>query len=367
MTVNLINRSGDFERLAPQWNELLRDSAANAPFLTAEWLHAWWTHLGRPRKLEVLTIDEGGRLIAAAPFWVSRGPLGMFSRLEFLGTGCAGSDYLDVIARSGREREVVGLLADALKRRKRALRLNHVPPVSFASRLAAALAHDTWTSSTSTAGVCPFIPLAGHTWDSYLASLGASHRANFRRRLRALTTRFEMRFEKVADETDRHAALRAIVGFHEQRFGRRGSTAFLTPALRAFHDDVTRRMFASGWLRFYTLRLGDAIAAVMYGFLYSDRFYFYQHGFDPQYDSFSVGLVLMGLTIRAALEEGAVEFDMLYGTEQYKRLWARDERALYQIQLYPPHIAGLLQHRTVEAERSMRTVARRILGGARAT
>jgi CelD/BcsL family acetyltransferase involved in cellulose biosynthesis len=367
MMVNLVNRSGDLDRLGPQWNELLQDSAANGPFLTAEWLHAWWTHLGRNRKLEVLTVDDGRRLIAAAPFWVSRGPLGMFSRLEFLGAGCAGSDYLDVIARCGHERDAVGALADALRIRNRALRLNHVPPVSCASRLAAALAQHTWTSKTSNAGVCPFITLAGHTWDSYLGSLGASHRANFRRRLRGLTQNFEMRFEQVMTESDRHTALEALVAFHEQRFGRRGSTTFLTPSLRAFHDDATRRMLASGWLRFYTLRLNGAIAAVMYGFVYNRRFYFYQHGFDPRHDALSVGLVLMGLTIRAALEEGAIEFDMLYGTEQYKWLWAREERALYQVQLYPPHFAGLLQRRTVEAERSMRTVARRILGGVRET
>jgi CelD/BcsL family acetyltransferase involved in cellulose biosynthesis len=107
----------------------------------------------------------------------------------------------------------------------------------------------------------------------------------------------------------------------------------------------------------------------MYGFFYNNRFYFYQHGFDPQYEPFSAGLVLMGLTVRAAIEEGALEFDMLWGTEKYKALWAGDQRVLSQLQLFPPHLGGLLQRRTVEAERSMRTLARRLLslGGARAT
>lgn len=367
MTVDLISKTADLDRLAPAWNQLLQDSPANSPFLTAEWLHTWWAHLGRHRKLELLTVQQGDGLLAVAPFWVSRGPLGMFSRLEFLGTGCAGSDYLDVIVRSGHERDAVAALASVLERRKRALRLNHMASGSFGARLAAALRIDGWISKTSTAGVCPFIQLAGHTWDSYLGSLGASHRSNVRRRLRAIARAFEMRFEPVTSGVERRSALQALIGFHEQRFGRRGSSAFLTPELRAFHDDVTERMLAAGWLRFYTLRLNDAIAAVMYGFAYNGRFYFYQHGFDPRYDAFSAGLVLMALTIRAALEDGAIEFDMLYGTEQYKWLWAREERALYQLQIYPPHFAGLLQRRTVEAERSMRTVARRILGGARAT
>ena len=66
--------------------------------------------------------------------------------------------------------------------------------------------------------------------------------------------------------------------------------------------------------------------------------------------------------------EGAIEFDMLFGTERYKWLWARAERPLVQVQLFPPHIGGVLHRRAAEAERTMRTIARRLLttAGARA-
>ena len=143
----------------------------------------------------------------------------------------------------------------------------------------------------------------------------------------------------------------------------------MSPAICAFHDDATRRLHDSGWLRLFALRLDGAIAAVMYGFSYNHRFYFYQHGFDSKYESHSVGVVLMGLTIQTAIDEGAIEFDMLYGTEGYKKLWARDERSLAQIRLYPPDLGGIVHRRTADAERAMRAMARRILtmGGARAS
>jgi hypothetical protein len=300
-------------------------------------------------------------LIAIAPLMVVAGPLGMFRRLEFLGTGDAGSDYLDVIVRCGHEREGLQALAATIRQEKAVLRLSHVTDTSLAVTLSARLAEDGWTSRRTPDGICPIVTLAGHTWESYLVSLGASHRANFRRRLRALTNRFDMRFELVASEPARGVALGALVRFHDERFGTRGSTAFLSPALRAFHDDATKRAIDPGWLRLFVLRLDGRVAAVMYGFSYNCRFYFYQHGFDSQYESFSVGVVLMGLTIQAALEEGLLEFDMLYGTEAYKSLWARDERPLAQLQLYPPHFGGIVYRRTAEAERAMRTAARRIL------
>lgn len=368
MIVDVIEEPERFAALVPQWNELLRASAADCPFLTAEWLQSWWTHVGQSRRLQLFTVREGDRLIAIAPLHVVRGPLGLFSRLEFLGTGYAGSDYLDLIVRGGHERESLQALAEAFERHKRMLRLTHVTPSSLAARVAEHLANDGWTSRRAPAGICPIVDLAGQTWESYLASLGAAHRANFRRRLRALSRQFDVRFDCVASEPERREVLSSLVQFHGQRFGAKGSTAFLTPVLRAFHDDATRLALVRGWLRLYVLRLDGVPAAAMYGFAYNQRFFFYQHGFDARYQPFSVGLVLMGLSIQAALEEGALEFDMLFGTESYKWLWARDERPLVQYQLFPPHIGGVLHRRAVEAHRTMRTVARRLLtiGAARA-
>lgn len=366
--VDLIEDVGGFSRLAPEWSELLRSSGADSPFLTVEWLRAWWRHLRGSSRLHLLTVRDGDRLTAIAPLRIARGPLGMLPRLEFLGTGHAGSDYLDVIVRRGCERDALEALAAAIRVQKRTLRLTHLPPAALAARLANGLADRGWTARQAQAGICPFVSLAGHSWESYLASLGASHRANVRRRLRALSHRFDARFDRVTAESERRDALAALIGFHERRFGASGSTAFLTPALRAFHDEATAGALERGWLRMYVLRLDGATAAVMYGFAYNGRFYFYQHGFDARFEPFSVGLVLMGLTIQAALDGGATEFDMLYGTEQYKRLWASDQRSLEQIQVFPPGVAGFLHQQTVEAERSARGVARRILsiGGARA-
>jgi CelD/BcsL family acetyltransferase involved in cellulose biosynthesis len=98
----------------------------------------------------------------------------------------------------------------------------------------------------------------------------------------------------------------------------------------------------------------------MYGFFYNRRFYFYQHGFDDQFRSHSVGLAVMAMTIRAAIDEGADEFDMLWGTEAYKSLWADDRRLLHQIQLFPAHVGGRVHRRAIDARRRLGRLARRV-------
>ena len=360
--VEAVDTNWGLTMLRPQWNALLRASAANGPFLTWEWMHAWWTHLAGTSTLSILAVRDGDELIAIAPFRVAPNAMPWFSRIEFMATGYAGSDYLDLIVREGREDDAIRAIAGFLGTQRMTLRLDHLPEASLAARLTERLSADGWMSSSAPDGVCPRIPLAGHTWDSYLATLGSAHRANVRRRLRGIEQQFQARFELVTSDTVRTRALDALAGFHQQRFKEQGgSSAFFTPTVRAFQEEATRRALDRGWLRMYVLWLNGEIAAVMYGFFYNRQFYFYQHGFDDRHSRHSIGLVLMAMTIRAAIDEGAEAFDLLWGTEGYKSLWARDARTLRRIHLFPPHAAGRIHRRAVEARRQLGRLARRLL------
>jgi CelD/BcsL family acetyltransferase involved in cellulose biosynthesis len=340
-----------FTELRSAWDSLLQSSEAASPFLTWEWLHPWWRHLSGSSRLRMLTADAGKRLIAVAPFRVTAG-VARLPCLDLLGTGDAGSDYLDVITRSGFEAEGLDAIERFVVAQNMPLRLTHIASSAAAESLASRLVRRRWTQVTTPGGTCPYIPLAGHTWDSYLATLGASHRANVRRRLRSLEQKFDVRFEQVTADHDRREALERLTQYHERRFAAGGS-AFGTASLCAFHDDATRRFLDRGWLRMFVLRVNGAPAAVMYGFLYNRTFYFYQHGFDDSYQQHSIGLVLMALSIRAAIEEGAAEFDMLWGTEPYKFLWARDVRELRNLHLFPPHLGGQLHRGLFHARRRL--------------
>jgi CelD/BcsL family acetyltransferase involved in cellulose biosynthesis len=362
ITVACIQDAEALAALRDEWAELLQSSGSCNPFLTWEWLHAWWIHFGNAHGLRLLLVRAGGELIAVAPLYLISSPLHWFSRLEFMGTGEAGSDYLDLIVRRGREEEAVAALGDFLTSRQLTLRLTHLPPASIGALLAKRLAAAGWMSSFTDDGVCPVVDLGGHTFESYLATLGTSHRANIRRRLRALNRRFDVRFDRVTRHEDRQSALAALAVFHKRRYADRGgSTAFTSPAARAFHDDATRLALDGGWLRMYVLTLNGGIAAVMYGFSDGGRFFFYQHGYDEAYAPYSAGLALMALTISTAIGEGANEFDMLWGTESYKSLWARNRRVLQRVDLYPIHLGGAVQRHAVGARRGAAGLARRLL------
>jgi CelD/BcsL family acetyltransferase involved in cellulose biosynthesis len=359
-SVEIVDQLAVFETLRPEWNELLQASQANRPFLTWEWLFAWWTNLRGRSRLKLFVVRVGGQLVAIAPLRVS-GRLTWFASLEFLGTGFAGSDYLDLIVRREFEVEALDALAGSIESLGLALRLTHLPPGSLASRLARRLGTSGWTSRETESGVCPLIRLAGHTWDSYLATRGSAHRANVRRRLRAAAGSLDLRFERVVSAPQRLDVLQALAAYHQGRFtGAKRSTAFQTPELQAFHRDATAGALDAGWLRLYALYLNGEMAGAMYAFADDGRFYFYQHGYDARYQKYSPGLLLVALTIRAAIDEGAVEFDLLYGTESYKALWADEARHLGRLDLFPARFGGRMHRRSVDAESTLRALARRV-------
>ena len=362
VVVDLINQIDRFADLRTEWIDLLGHSSANNPFLSWEWLHAWWVHLAGTRRLQMLTArSDDGQLIGIAPLCTSRGRWSWLSQLEFLATGWAGSDYMDLIVRRGCENQCAAAFAGWLATRAQSVRLDHLRPAAASSMLADELMQHRWTRESARSGICPYAKLQGHSWTSYLETLRPSQRARCRRTLNTLLHKFEVRFTRVDTQAQRQDVLSALMEFHEQRWtSRGGSTAFQTAALRAFHHDVTSLTLDAGWLRLFSLHLNDAIAAVTYCFYVNGKFYLYQHGFNRQFRHYSVGMVVLGLTIRAAILEGASEFDMLYGEEPYKALWASETRQLDRIELFPPHLGGRLHRRTVDAERSMRMLARRI-------
>lgn len=360
MSIELIDNADRFTALEREWNELLAESPAESPFLTWAWLNAWWSHLASGRRLAVVAVRDGDLLTAIVPLCASRGRVPFVWRYELMGTGFAGSDYLDAIVRRGFEDKAHQAIAEFLKQKDAALHLVRLPHDSGLSRLAGPLTEAGWSVRTTTDGFCPFVRLSNHSWDSFLSTIGPAHRATTRRRLRSLATKFSMQFEQVADDVMREYALAKLFDFHRVRFGSKG-TAFQNMAMRAFHLDATRRLQTAGMLRLFTLRLNDELVGVMYGMSFKNRFYFYQHGHEQRLQTLGIGRAVLDLSIRAALEEGLAEFDLLYGGEAYKSAWTSDKRTLLRLEAFPPHLGGRVERRAVSTERSLRAFARRVI------
>jgi len=357
MQIQQIENAVDLDSLRDEWDSLLERSAANSVFLTWEWLRTWWKFLAENRKLSLIALRQDGELIALAPLGIRRASIRQlipFRRVDFLGSGTVGSDYLDLIVRRGWEGEAMDALSHTLGR-KRMLELGQLRAGSQAIQLAGHLERRGWTTEVTKMGTCPFIDLRGHSWTSYLSSLSAEHRYNVRRKLNALAAHFEVTFERVVDPEQCAPAMKVLIELHNKRWKEHGrSDAFHTEGHVFFHDEFAMRALRRGWLRLYVLRLDGRPASAIYALRYGPTFSFYQSGFDPQYSRYSVGVAGMALSIKSALEEGAEEYDFLHGNEGYKHHWAPEARDLWRLRMFPPGRRGWCYQTVLNGRNRMR-------------
>jgi len=344
----------------------LQASGSNCVFLTHEWMSSWWKHLAEGRRLAILTARDGRELVGILPVAERAAQYSrmMPRTLEFLGSGVIGSDYLDVIAVAGREREVIAAFSRHIDDRGLMLQLSQLRRGScLAALLAEQLREQAWTAEETTLNVCPYIDLRGHTWASYLATVGPNLRKNVNRYLRNLPNTFDMRVDCARAPAEAQRALDAAIALHRKRWGAAPgmSEAFHSEAIIAFHRDFVTLAAEQGWLRLLVLHLNGTPVAALYGLLYGSVFYFYQSGFDPEYGKHSVGVATMAIAIKTAIEEGAVEYDFLHGAEEYKFHWTEKTRDLGRIELFPSHARALIYRRAMDLNRAARRMARRVL------
>jgi CelD/BcsL family acetyltransferase involved in cellulose biosynthesis len=138
------------------------------------------------------------------------------------------------------------------------------------------------------------------------------------------------RIERVRDERGLDKALATLFALHRARWEARGEKGVLCDAnVQNFHRAAARGLLKRGLLRLYTLLWESRTAAVLYGFLWRERAYYYISGFDPSLERYSLGTLLIGHFLEEAAREGAREFDFLRGRESYKYRWGAVDRSTY--------------------------------------
>jgi CelD/BcsL family acetyltransferase involved in cellulose biosynthesis len=358
LTIRVIDDATSFAAMRDEWNELLAASDADSIFLTWEWLHTWWKHCANGR-LFFIAVRSGQQLLGIAPLMRTRS---WAAKLEFAGSGTIGSDYLDFIVRRGFEDVVVPMIAEFIADQGMTLRLTRMKRSATAMReTGERLWRKGWQAVSTPAEVCPFIDLP-REFDAFLATLGSSHRYNYKRRLKNLQRDFDMKVERATTDEERRDALNVVIGLHLARWRERGgSDAFNSADVFAFHQEFTQLALERGWLRMMVIRLNDRPAAAFYGFRYGSTYSFYQSGFDPELAKTSAGLVMIGLTIKDAIAEGASCYDYLHGDEPYKFLWTKTVRQLVRLELYPPSRRGRMHLHAARINSAARRFAKAVI------
>ncbi len=318
----VVDNLNDLERFRASWNGLLEKSASSSVFLTWEWIKAWSdTFLDDKRDLFAVMVHEGSSLVAVAPWYVHKNAKGVLSvrQVEFLGTPDAGSDYLDVIVKKGREKDVArflyGFLLGNASGRWGRLRLHDVPSNSiFLLHFLNNIRADGKYAAVSDASYCPFSILPA-TEEAFFSGLSSRRGQRFRQDLRNLQKQDTI--EHLAYSTGNlDAQLEEFFRLYSEKAGWQGDP--LKRLIRRYLD-----LRGEGSVQLDFLVAGGVHVGGLLHLKYGNTLYMYLMAIDKTYNSkVSIGNLLVGLSINNAIVSGITCYDFLKGEEEYKFHWA---------------------------------------------
>jgi CelD/BcsL family acetyltransferase involved in cellulose biosynthesis len=359
----------ELARLGAEWDALFQRVNRENIFLSHGWMATWWKHFGKGQLAVIAVRDAAGRLVAVAPFYISRSTVALGARrLGFLADARVGSDYLDILADASWGAVAVEEIARVLFARHRLwdyIELCDTADSPWMAVLLAELASRGMRAVETTRRICRYIPLPA-TFEKYLAGLGTSLRANYRRRWRQLEREHQaecLAFSSAA-ELERHFP--SLLALHRMRFEQRAAdSAFLAPHVPEFHAEAMRILAHQGFARLFLLKAGGENVAALYGFSVGRTFQFYQCGMHPGWVRYGLGQVLIGNAIGHAIGAGHATFDFLRGDESYKTQWADQARENVTRRFFDARPSSVVARWGLQVTAAARRAARTCVGRAR--
>ncbi len=350
MEVRVINSAEQFLSIRADWDALLLSAEAASVFMSWEWNHHWWKHYGRNQSLRIITVWEDEQLKAVLPLYLQRTTIYGFRVLtsaRFIGTGGDTSpDYLGPILEPTMASQAIPLLVGYLLNNQpdwQVLRLSDLDRNSaFFAELEQQCAAMHLPCTTAVSARIAFVALPP-TWDDYLATVHRDRRNTIRRTRRKVESQHQGRFYVVSSEAEVDDILASLIALHHRRWqGNPNGHAFSTPEYVGFHGDVVRACARRDWIRFYCLEADGKRIAVFYCYRFRNQIFYFQAGFDPDYERLRPGLVLIGHALEHAIEEGNFIFDFLRGEHPYKTQWGKSRRETHTMVAYRPGLRAML-------------------------
>ena len=341
LTCRDISLEDDFD-----WERLISDSNTASFFQTKDWLKLWMEHFGG--EAEILGVFDGNNLVGIAPLLIKKEKISFLGITNVLGNELV-SDFGDIIAKKGREKEVWEIVLDVILRTSNAstpesirekdsgqdgyrtvtrqarmtkvLELNFVTEDSPSFHILKRLGGKVEAVDTA-----PYIDLP-RSWEDYLGSLDRHDRHELRRKMRRLDEEGAIKIYYQGEEDDIEEFIRLMSLSNEQKRN------FLSPKMQSFFKEIISIFYPLKRLELCFLRLsGENIAATL-SFVFNNEVLLYNSGFNQKYAYLSPGLLLKSFLIKEAIEKRRTRFEFLRGGERYKYDLGAKERKLYKISL----------------------------------
>ncbi|MEE4111293.1 MAG: GNAT family N-acetyltransferase [Desulfobacteraceae bacterium] len=299
------------ESVAAYWQGGAPALAWRCPFVLPPWLSAWWPLAEGDWSPYILSVHCQGQLAGIAPLMRRGGEARLMGDADVC-------DHLDVVvapphANAFCLRLLEGLARDGVRRvvlspvRQDSSVMTHLIPTAEGWGARVHCDHQARLFA---------LPLPD-SWEAYLQCLSGKERHEIRRKLRRLGEAGRVVLRCIDHGAALPAAMQTFLTLFKAN--RIDKATFMNDAMSAFFLRLAENLAAHRLLKLYVLYLDGRPIAATLCIDDGSTVYLYNNGYDAAFRSLSAGLLSKVLTIKASIDDGRQTYDLLKGSEAYKR------------------------------------------------
>lgn len=331
----LVDSEEAFLEQEADWKRLVELSEDASIFVSWEWVSIWWEVYGKSdsRSLHIIRVEDAAdEVVGFAPLMVDTNVYRGVRTLGFIGQFVdTYSEFLDIISerrmRQPVARAVTGFLFEKDSGSWDLLQLEAMDSAS--ATLSSFWPGVPWARLRYVPQELidsPYVTIDGD-WDSFLSSQSANFRSQYRRAFKRMKGLPERR-ECVPEEIEEVGLLlEEVIRLHRDRWGA-ASGSFRSDESLEFHRRLATRLYANDMLYLHVVCSGSKAIAARYDFIWREKLYCFQGGWNLDYSRFGPGNYMTGEAIKWAISRGLTEYDFLGGASEYKRRWSNGNRRM---------------------------------------
>lgn len=334
----------EFEMVQEIWDRLEVD-----PLNSFSWNLSWWNAFQTHGDLRLIKFERDGTVVGLAPFYVDRW-FGL-TRLRFLASGDACTDYVDLICAPEHYGSCTYSLAEYIREKKfDVVELECTKD----DRLAVLLKqHLDGNYSFDHRAVEPTWRLTlPDSWEEFVAGTKKSLRRKINKAVRRLESG-EFTISSSA-EIPVGFAFQTLKDLHTRRFNSMGKPGvFADKKFEKFLRSAVTEFSLDGRSEIVIVsHNGSAIASQLY-FDSTQGYQLYQSGYHPDSMKLEPGHLLFTSMVKKAIERGDRFFDFLRGNEVYKEFWGAEPHVQNKLRMISKGVLPTVVAKVVETGRSL--------------
>lgn len=323
MSARVITDESGFRELQSRWEELFLSNPVHGPYQSWQWNFTWWRHFGRNGDLRLILVEDGDRLLGIAPLRLARRFAGVPLRhLRFLAH--KRTDYTDFVVRAGSEPAFFSQMLTHWRATSdsRFIEVRDLPESSpNRGYLEEQSARAGLALRVQPGEACVTVMLAP-SFEEFAQTLSKRFRKDIAYYQRSFERSFAADFRAVSAPGEIPDALQDLVAVYNARWrAEHGSTQFDDPAAGRFELELGTALAAAGLYKLYLLYADRKPVAGILSYVLNNKCYVERFAHSPDLHKYSVGTVLLAMTIRDGIAQGWTELDLMRGAESYKLRW----------------------------------------------